>query len=170
MADFSPRRAATLLRAGPQAWLLAIEALGELRSAERALRTSDFRTLAEGWGQFVQASDVAPSAAGGALHDRKSIRQIGWAVRSVASIVPFKAMCLQQAIAARRMLARRGIPAILHYGAGRDESGVLVAHAWIEAEGERLTGYPVPQGIAAIGAFIDAAAAGVPAISKSMTA
>jgi len=52
------------------------------------------------------------------------------------------------------MLARRGIGSVLNYGVGRDERGALVAHAWIEAGGIALTGYPVPAGISCVGAFI----------------
>ena len=69
-------------------------------------------------------------------------REIRWAVACAARHVPFEAVCLPQAIAAKKMLARRGVKGVLHFGVARSE-GSLDAHAWVDAAGVEVTGYPV---------------------------
>src|ERR1700728_1626876 len=56
-------------------------------------------------------------------------RHIGTFVPPTALSLPFKAVCLPQAMAARVMLKRRGVASVMHFGAarGRDK---LDAHAW----------------------------------------
>jgi hypothetical protein len=44
-------------------------------------------------------------------------REIGWAVTTGARHVPFRAVCLPQALAARMMLKRRRVPSVIHFGA-----------------------------------------------------
>ena len=55
------------------------------------------------------------------------------AVVTAARNVPWNAVCLPQAIAAKFMLGRRGFPSTLHLGVRRKEEGSLTAHAWLEA-------------------------------------
>jgi hypothetical protein len=55
------------------------------------------------------------------------------AVMIAARNVPFRAVCLPQAMAAKFMLARRGYPSILHLGVGRNGAGDLMGHAWLES-------------------------------------
>jgi transglutaminase superfamily protein len=69
-------------------------------------------------------------------------RDIGWAVSCAARHVPFEAVCLPQAIAAKKMLARRGVKSVLHFGVARGEDS-LDAHAWVDSDGVEVTGYPV---------------------------
>ncbi|MEQ1717678.1 MAG: lasso peptide biosynthesis B2 protein [Hyphomicrobium sp.] len=73
----------------------------------------------------VDASSVCDAAA------------IGHAIERLADVVPFRAVCLQQALAARLMLARRRIPSTLYLGLQRDREKRLAtgtgdaAHAWV---------------------------------------
>jgi hypothetical protein len=85
--------------------------------------------------------------------------QVGWAVTRAARHVPFKAVCLPQAMAARIMLKRRGVDSVLHFGAriGRDKIGPdkpIDAHAWLDAAGVEVTGYPVANTFAEIACFV----------------
>lgn len=63
-------------------------------------------------------------------------REIGHMVAIVAKVAPFRALCLQQAIAVRRMLHRRDIPAKVYLGlstsAATDPGQSRDAHAWVE--------------------------------------
>lgn len=69
--------------------------------------------------------------------------EIGHVVAVTARAMPFRAVCLQQAIAVRRMLDRRGIPATVHLGltkdklARRGEDVTHAAHAWV-VTGDRV--------------------------------
>ena len=79
---------------------------------------------------------------------------IRWAVGAVAPWLPFRTLCLQQAIAARAMLERRGIDSVLHLGV-RDPTGTaLEAHAWLDAGGLNVTGYPVDPALTEVGRFV----------------
>ena len=80
--------------------------------------------------------------------------KIIWAVRSAARRVPFRAMCIEQGIAAQRLLRHAGIDARLHYGA-RPGSGSepLMAHVWVSVNGKILIGGDEAANFAEIGAF-----------------
>jgi hypothetical protein len=75
-------------------------------------------------------------------------------VTRAARYVPFKAVCLPQAMAARVMLARRGVASIMHFGAARGREKPLDAHAWLDAAGIEVTGYPVPHELVEIACFV----------------
>ena len=62
-----------------------------------------------------------------------------WAVEAASRRMPFRTKCLEQALALRFMLNRRGCPSILHYGIRHDEEG-LIAHAWLSCHGRVLIG------------------------------
>lgn len=66
-------------------------------------------------------------------------QRIGAAIRRVAPHVPFRSLCLEQAVAGSWMLASRGIPARLSFGA-RMVDGKLKAHAWLRCGECWLTG------------------------------
>lgn len=147
-------RLRTLAASGRSRQLLVVEAVGTLLWARIALLVVPFQRLAARWGTLVPASDARAEPTHALPATADTARAIGWAVTAAASVMPFKAVCMQQAVAAHRMLARRRIPAVLHYGAGRDPQGALVAHAWLDAAGVHVTGYPVAPTIAEIGAFV----------------
>ncbi len=71
-----------------------------------------------------------------------------------ARYLPFKAVCLPQAMAAQAMLRRRGVTSVMHFGAARGEEKPLDAHAWLDAAGVEVTGYPVAERFAEIACFV----------------
>jgi hypothetical protein len=144
----------SLLRAGPYSQGLVVEAAASLAAARAMLAVQPFSRVAKQLGTF-SAPDGLPvaSAAGRSLGAARLARKIGWAVRATAPWMPFRAVCLEQAIAARAMLRRRGIESVLHLGAGPDGSRMLSAHAWLEAAGIRVTGYPVASHLTEVGRF-----------------
>ncbi|MEJ2408661.1 MAG: lasso peptide biosynthesis B2 protein [Novosphingobium sp.] len=149
------RKMATLLRAGPGRQALVAEAVVSLLVASVISRMTPFRRLAPRLGEFVPPDDARATAGETfSLAHAKRIRAIGWAVRSAAPWMPFRAVCLQQAMAAHAMLRRRGIASVMHFGAHYDEEGQFGAHAWLDAGGLRVTGYPVSPGIAELGCFV----------------
>lgn len=67
--------------------------------------------------------------------------RIGWAVRRAASVVPWRAVCLPQAMAAKWMLDRRSIPSTLYLGVQMGEQvDRLHAHAWLCTGEQVVTG------------------------------
>lgn len=67
------------------------------------------------------------------------ICQIRKNVQAIAARVPWRSVCLQQALAAQFMLRRRGVDARLHYGVANDRQG-LHAHAWVTADDHDVVG------------------------------
>lgn len=114
-----------------------------------------FARIAARLGDLVAPED--PRASARPPLDARSVRtarEIGWAVRATAPFMPFRSLCLQQAMAARAMLRRRNIACVIHFGAGRGETNLLDAHAWLDASGIRITGYPVAANITEIGCLV----------------
>jgi Transglutaminase-like superfamily len=135
---------------------LAIEAAAWLLIARLALIFVPFPKLARRLGTFVPPSDrriVAARAAGAKRHAALAA-EIGWAVTRAARHVPFKAVCLPQAMAARVMLKRRGVDSVMHFGAAKGGTKPFDAHAWLDAAGVEVTGYPVALRFAEIGCFV----------------
>jgi len=136
--------------------LLVIEATACLVAVRLALLVVPFPRLAGRLGTFVPPSDPRALRTGAdASAERSQIaRQIGWAVTRSARWVPFKAVCLPQAMAAQAMLRRRGVASVMHFGAGRGKEKPLDAHAWLDAAGVEVTGYPVRPDLAEIACFV----------------
>lgn len=68
-----------------------------------------------------------------------SVYKIVWAVTQVSPYIP-GVRCLARAMAAQVLLERQGYPAQLRIGVGRDRSGQLIAHAWLEIQGRVVMG------------------------------
>jgi hypothetical protein len=70
---------------------------------------------------------------------------VGWAIRAAAARVPWRSVCLPQAIAAQHMLRRRSISARAVVGARRSESESesdkpIDLHVWVIVGGRVVVG------------------------------
>jgi len=123
---------------GPGSWVRRrarqAEAVLALLAADAAIRVVPFRRLAA-----LGTSRRRPGA--GAVAE---VGPVGTSVRAAARFLPQHPACLAQALAARWMLQRRGVPSTLHLGtAFRTQGGgdgELVAHAWVSVEGRTVVG------------------------------
>ncbi len=61
-------------------------------------------------------------------------------VEKVSNNVPWTSKCLDQALAAKIMLARRGIGTTVYFGVRKNERGELAAHAWLRSGSVYVTG------------------------------
>lgn len=136
--------------------VLVVEAVACLLAARLALLFIPFPRLARRLGTFVPPTDAraVQARAKGARQQARLAAEIGWAVTRSARYVPFKAVCLPQAMAARVMLKRRGVASVMHFGAATGRETPLAAHAWLDAAGVEVTGYPVAEGFAEIACFV----------------
>ncbi len=70
--------------------------------------------------------------------------RIGALVAAAGAAMPFRARCLHQSIALRRMLSRRGIPVVVHLGVARDQTDRgrqdFAAHAWVSVGPRVISG------------------------------
>jgi hypothetical protein len=81
-------------------------------------------------------------------------REVGWAIDRATRIFPFRLACYPRALAGWQMLHRRQIAGHLHFGASpsKADSGAL-PHAWLDACGVEVTGYPEAYDCVEIGYF-----------------
>jgi hypothetical protein len=64
-------------------------------------------------------------------------RGVGKAVAAAAQRTPWRSKCLEQAIAAKAMLRRRGVESTLYLGVVREP---MAAHAWLRVGEHNVTG------------------------------
>lgn len=80
--------------------------------------------------------------------------EIVWAIMAIAKRVPFRAKCIEQGLAAQRVLRQSGIDARLHYGARQDgDESKLTAHVWVTVDGEIVLGGREAPGFAEIAVY-----------------
>jgi len=132
------------------------EAVAYLLAARLALIFVPFPRLARRLGSFVPPTDARVlKVRTQAPDDQVRLAEaVSWAVTRAARYLPFKAVCLPQAMAARLMLKRRGVNSVMHFGAAKGTDKPLDAHAWLDAAGIEVTGYPVKDNFAEIACFV----------------
>jgi len=135
---------------------LLAEAVVRLAFARLRIRGQPFRKIAATLGAFVPPADprIAQAKAPGPEDQAKIARDVSWAITRAATHIPFEAVCLPQAMAAHAMLRRRGVDSVMHLGARKTEEKPIDAHAWLDAAGVEVTGYPLSAGMTEIGAFV----------------
>jgi hypothetical protein len=152
------RKSASVIRmSGGRRWLMA-EATLWLTLAWLALRVLRFRTIAKHLGQSLTPAEAVARIAEvtPAGHPLTLVRDIGWAVRLAAAHLPFPALCLEQALAAKCMLRQRSITGALHLGVATrtGPGGAMTAHAWLDAAGVEVTGCPVTSEYTEVACFV----------------
>lgn len=116
---------------------------GELLEAAIALTVASFRVrhrpfeeLAPRLGRQGRRAIVELGDA-----ERVVVRTTEQVIAGICRRLPAPPTCLVQAVAARSLLARRGIPATLYIGvAGSTAEGRMQAHAWLECGDRVVTG------------------------------
>lgn len=134
--------------------MLLLEASSALAAARLRLGLFPFWRVAKTLGSFSAARPSTAHRSQLAFEELETVREVRWAVRVSSRRVPFRALCLQQAMAAHAMLRRRGIAAVLHLGVASGENEPLWAHAWLDAGVTPITGYPVAPDVTEVGCFI----------------
>jgi hypothetical protein len=139
----------------PRRRVLLAEAVWRLAIARIALLLVPFRSLAARFGEVH-----TPDQARGAVPQNHSAAElqvaveIGWAVTRAARYVPFRAVCLPQAIAAMTMLDRRQVRSTMHFGVAKKPDGPMDAHAWLSVGAVEVTGYPVREDFVEVACFL----------------
>lgn len=133
--------------------MFLLEAVLRLALARLSLNFVPFSVLASRLGAWTRPdldSSVAPLLP---VQQQDVVRKIGWAVTRAARYVPFRAVCLPQAIVAKAMLRRRGIASVMHFGVAKTPEK-LDAHAWLDAGRIEVTGYPVEASFIEVARFV----------------
>ena len=64
-------------------------------------------------------------------------QRVAYCVRIAARKGPYRVTCLRESLASWWLLRRRGFPAVLRIGVGKEEAD-LKAHAWVEVDGRSV--------------------------------
>jgi hypothetical protein len=129
---------------------LLIEASLCLGIARLAIKFLPFRWIKRGWGESQAAPPEKPDATPPELLER-----ISRAVAKASRHLPWDCACLAQAMAAKAMLKRRGIPSTLCLGLTTDGEARVRGHAWLKCGEQVLTGRQGMEGFAVIAAFAE---------------
>ena len=147
------RRIGAFIRAPATRKGLALEAAWELLRAN-LLTLRPATVYSPAFGTLVETEPPTDAVAG-----RAEAEEIGHVVEVVGRCLPFRALCLQQAIAVRRMLTRRGIPAVVYLGVARDRADRAqadlgqAAHAWVAVGSRVVSGDGVLEKYAIVARF-----------------
>ena len=126
----------TLLALDRRDRVATFEALFALAAAQALVRIVPPRKWRD---RFAPSSSLSASGAIG-KDQLEPVRRVRFAIARAARNLPTDPNCLPQALAARRMLERRGIESSLFIGAERDEQGKANFHAWLKVGSEWVTG------------------------------
>ena len=140
------RRLAQFVRLPAPERCALVEAMALCTLAGVLIRLVEFRRLAPRLGQHMAVSP--------AEHDETSSPQVAsvrWAVEAAARHLPWKPVCLPQAVTAQWMLRRRSIPSTLYLGA--DPTADYYAHAWVRAGNTIVAGGPRDERFAVVATF-----------------
>jgi hypothetical protein len=150
------RKVRTLLHMPPRRRWLLLEAAWSLLIVRLWLASVPVDRVAGRLGVFVPPTDrrVIERQARCYAGDAAIAMAVRWAIERVAPHMPFRAVCLQRAMAAHAMLRRRGVPSVLHFGAAKQREKALDAHAWLDAAGVPVTGYPLDPGLTELGCLV----------------
>lgn len=81
-------------------------------------------------------------------------KDVAWAVSAMSYHVQWNTLCLDRALAAKKMLNRRGYPCTLYLGLIQDPEKGMVAHAWLRC-GKRWVSGGSGKGYAITGIYGD---------------
>ncbi|MBT2758427.1 lasso peptide biosynthesis B2 protein [Mesobacillus foraminis] len=117
--------------------LLLIEAYILLGYA-RVLKSVSFSKvtplLGENWNETSLEMDDS---------NKKILKNVSDAVDIMSRYTLWESMCLVKAIAAMKMLEKRKIESTIYFGTAKDDSGKLIAHAWLRSGPYYITGADV---------------------------
>lgn len=127
--------------------MLMAEALVYLAWA-RILKAIPFSKVAPMLGVRMAETETAADP------DRQAvIRDISRAIRLMSRYTLWESKCLVMAIAGLKMLERRGIESTLYLGTARDDTGNMVAHAWLRSGSCYVTGAEVMRRFTVVATF-----------------
>ncbi len=130
---------------------LLAEAAFCLAAARAMVLSVPFRHLSSRLGTSGRETPTAAPA--DATTD--ALRKVRWAVQAAGRRLPWRCACLEQGIAGKMMLRRRGIASTLYLGVARDPDSRGTAHAWLRSGPLVITGALGRERFAVVATFAD---------------
>jgi len=139
---------------GRLAWAdrrLLAEAAICLAAARAMVLTIPFRRLSSRLGTAGrETSAAAPPEA-----TTDTLRKVRWALQATSRRLPWRCACLEQGIAGKAMLRRRGIASTLYLGVAREADARATAHAWLRSGPLVITGAAGRERFTVVAAYAD---------------
>lgn len=109
--------------------ILVIESFALLGISRIAVLALPFRWIASRLGTHMAETSIESDLS---LEEVQALKRVTWAVRRIRHYTPWNSNCLAQALAAKTMLARRGINSTIYFGVMKNKEEML-AHAWLRS-------------------------------------
>jgi hypothetical protein len=117
-----------------------------------------------GWARIIKSwrfSKIAPSLGEqmdetsfiSDVNNKDTIKNVSLAINLMSRYTFWESMCLVKAIAAMKMLEKRGIESTIYFGTAKDEAGKLIAHAWLRSGSFFITGFDVMEKFTVVNKF-----------------
>jgi hypothetical protein len=120
--------------------VLAVESVGMLAAARILVITARGNSVVSRIGTRVDdAKSAGPARSRQSGDDEGNGERVGAMLERVSRFTWWRSMCLEKALAGKWMLRRRGIASTMYLGMAK-QGERFVAHAWLVAEGQTLTG------------------------------
>ncbi|WHY85210.1 lasso peptide biosynthesis B2 protein [Neobacillus novalis] len=114
--------------------LLLVEAFILLGWA-RLLKSMSFSKVAPSLGEHMNETTLNLDES-----KKQLLKNVSEAVNIMSRYTFWESMCLVKAIAAMKMLERRQVESTIYLGTAKDETGKLIAHAWLRSGPFYITG------------------------------
>ena len=101
----------------------------------RIQKRRPFSELAPSLGEHMKETGMD-----GECTDRKILAKVSQAIHLMSKYTFWESRCLVQALAAKKMLEKRGVENTLYLGTAREDDGEMVAHAWVRSGPYIVTG------------------------------
>lgn len=122
-----------LRRHSPGQWLLGVEVLFMLSLSRLMILLLPFRRI------FVLIGEVGCETPYDMNVNTAHARRMGTGLQVVSQYLPWRSMCLEQALAGMMMLKRRQLPGTVYFGIEK-EGQEMRAHAWLRCGSQIVTG------------------------------
>ncbi|WP_144505520.1 lasso peptide biosynthesis B2 protein [Bacillus mycoides] len=114
----------------------------------RVLKSITFSKVAPSLGDYMNETSVAQIQPHG-----DTLKKVSEAISIMSRYTFWESQCLVKAIAGMKMLEKRHIESTLYLGTAKDNSGELIAHAWLRSGSFYVTGSEGMEKFTVVGSF-----------------
>ncbi|HDR7848242.1 TPA: lasso peptide biosynthesis B2 protein [Bacillus toyonensis] len=114
----------------------------------RVLKSITFSKVAPSLGDYMNETSVAQIQ-----QHEDTLKEVSEAISIMSRYTFWESQCLVKAIAGMKMLQKRDIESTLYLGTAKDNSGALIAHAWLRSGSFYVTGSEGMEKFTVVGSF-----------------
>ncbi|EEL33452.1 MULTISPECIES: lasso peptide biosynthesis B2 protein [Bacillus cereus group] len=114
----------------------------------RVLKSITFSKVAPSLGDYMNETSVAQIQ-----QHEGTLKEVSEAISIMSRYTFWESQCLVKAIAGMKMLEKRDIESTLYLGTAKDNSGALIAHAWLRSGSFYVTGSEGMEKFTVVGSF-----------------